>query len=134
MIVRFPQLEFRQFESNDELVPSYTKDYLWVPSNRFYEGIDAIIPNMGICLKITTRDKRPVSVTNIKELALRRAFPSRALENALLLLFVVPKKTFPAFTNIQQLTQPGNENLDSVSTWLHQAVLELDFEKEYGAM
>ena len=134
MIVQFPQLEFRQFESNDELVPSGAKDYLWVPSNRFYEGINAIIPNMGICLQMTTRDKHPVSLTNIKELALRRAFPSPALENAVLLLFVVPKERFPAFNNLQQLTQLGNESLNSVSTWLHQAVLELDFAKEHGAM
>ena len=89
---------------------------------------------MGICLQMTMKDKRPVSVANIKELALQRAFHSQALENAVLLLFVVPKEKFPAFTNLQQLTQLGNESLNSVSTWLHQAVLELDFEKEHSTM
>jgi hypothetical protein len=134
VFVEFPNLNLRQFVDNDELASSNTTPHqLWVPNNRRYEGVDAIVPDQATFLQMTQRVDHPVSLLNIKNLISRRAFPDQNMQNCVLLLFIVPKATFPNFTRIQNLTNlDAGDTPESVSTWLHQAVAEINVEKEFG--
>lgn len=134
VVVQFPSMELQQFSLNSEIEQSSPNETsrLWVPKNRFYEGIDAVMPNESICLQMTTSPSRPVSVTNVVDIIDQERLNSE-FEEGVLLLFVVPKERYPAFTKAQALTNlRDNETADSVGQWLVQAVVGVDLEKEYG--
>ena len=134
VIVQFCPMQLQQFSQNSEIKPTLPNEtrQLWVPKNRFYEGIDAVMPNEGICLQMTTSSSHSVSVKNIVDFIDQNCF-SPDFEDSILLLFVVSKDTYPAFRQAQALTNlRGTETTHSAGTWLYQAVVEVDLEKEYG--
>ena len=134
VVVQFPPMQLQQFSLNSELKQSLSNETsrLWVPKNRFYEGIDAVMPTEGISLQMTTSSSHSVSVKNVVDIIDQERFNSD-FEDPVLLLFVVPKETYPAFTKAQVLTNlRDNETPESVGEWLIQAVVGVDLEKEYG--
>ena len=134
VVVQFRPMQLQQCTQNSEIkpTPSTEKRRLWVPKDRFYEGIDAVMPNEGICLQMTTSSSHAVSVKNIGDFIDQNCL-NEEFEDAVLLLFVVSKRAYPAFTQAQALTNlRGTETVESVGTWLIQAVVEVDLEKEYG--
>ena len=60
-------MQLQRFSQNSEIKPALAneKRRLWVPKNRFYEGIDAVMPNEGICLQMTTSSSHAVSVKTV---------------------------------------------------------------------
>jgi hypothetical protein len=134
VVVQFRPMQLQQFSQNLEIKPTLRNETrrLWVPKDRFYEGIDAVMPNEGICLQMMTSSSHAVSVKNIIDFIDQNCFEPE-FEDTVLLLFVVPKERYPAFTQAQALTNLGpGDTADSVGTWLIQAVIGVDLEKEYG--
>ena len=133
-IVQFRPMQLQRFSQKLEIKPTLPNETrrLWVPKNRFYEGIDGVMSNEGICLQLTTASSHAVSVKNVVDFIDQNCFKPE-FEDAVLLLFVVPKERYPAFTKAQALTNlRPNDTADSVGTWLIQAVIGVDLEKEYG--
>lgn len=145
--VTFPALRLRRFHDNSDLTPftvssnpssskpdtSRKPPYpLWVPHKKNYEGIDAIIPNQATFLQMTISDTHPVSVNNINDLKFRKIFPEGEMEQAILMLFVVPKNTFRTFTKAQALKNLAAKEKSDAKLWIHQAVVEVDLDNEYG--
>jgi hypothetical protein len=134
VVVQFCPMRLQQFSQNSEIKQTLPNEIsrLWVPKNRFYEGIDAVMPNEAICLQMTTSSSHAVSVTNVIDFIGQECFKPEFVDSVLL-LFVVPKEIYPAFTKAQALTNlRDKETAESVDDWLIQAVVGVDLEKEYG--
>ena len=136
MLIQFPRLDLSFFKDNTDIKSTCNQwaDSLWVPFQKNYEGIDALMPQQGVMLQMTRQSRHSISIKNVNELLKIGVFPRPAMEGSILLIFMVPKDTFESYTQPQTLTHLGRQGQESVDTWLHQAVIEIDLEKEYVVM
>jgi hypothetical protein len=136
VIIQFPRLDLCFFKDNSDIKPMSNQpaDTLWVPFQKNYEGIDAVMPQQGVMFQMTRQPKHNVSLKNVNDFLKIGVFPRPAMEGSILLIFMVPKDRYGSYTHPQTLTHLGRQGQGSVDTWLHQAVIEVDLEKEYVVM
>lgn len=134
MIVQFPPLSLKLFHNSSDIHSSTAgSDTLWVPFQKNYEGIDAVVPDHALLFQMSKQASHSVSIKNVNDFLQKGIFPRAAMEGSLL-VFMVPKERFDKYRTIQTLTHLGNQSQASVDIWLHQAVIEVDLEKEYHVM